>query len=74
MPVADSLSPLYTIDGEETALEDDVPVLTVLQALVACAPHMEIIEFQFVEELKDLLAVFISEICMISGITDNEKA
>lgn len=53
-------------------LDYDVPVITVSQDVLACAPQMEITDFEFIEEPNGLFAPFTPEVCTMAGVADKE--
>lgn len=55
-------------------MEHEVPVLSMSQILLGCTPLAVEPELEAIEELNGLLVFFITEVCRIVGITDNEKA
>lgn len=71
---ADSLLCL-NINSEYTTLtEDEVPILSIPKEFFACAPATETPDLGFFKVPRDPSVPFISEVCIMTGITDNKQA
>lgn len=71
---ADELSRPKTNGSDETLLDDEVLVLTFLQQIFACGPRTNTTNPEFVEEREGPFILFIPELHMIPGITDDQKS
>lgn len=67
------LSRLKKKDKVKTPSDDEVLVLTIYQELFACALLTNAFEVETIGESKSLFVPFISEVCMMADIIDNEK-
>lgn len=70
---ADTLSRIKSKREDETALDEEVSVLTISQEYFAYASKTEKSELDLIEDRKGHLVLFIPEVCMMKGISDNDK-
>lgn len=70
---ANVLSCPETKDKNKKTLDKEVLYLTVFQKVFTCALQTKIADFEFIEDLKNQFARFDTKVCMIAGITKNEK-
>lgn len=54
-------------------LNDEVPVLTTRQEVLACAPKTRATDLGLNKKVKCPFVPFVWEVCLMKGITDNDK-
>lgn len=71
---ADALSHLKTNGKDRTILGNDISILTASEEFFAVTTVTETTELEPIDEFKSLFVLFIPEICVMVGITDNENS
>lgn len=68
------LSRLRTKEEEKAVLGDEVLVLAIPQETFACVSRTDISDLEFIKERKGPFVLLITEVFMMAGTTDDEKA